>query len=128
MVDTFGVVAGHAGLAGIPDGQHLALSQLQGDALQRTALAAHHHPVWRAHCIDCVLFAAGPAGVGDALCQHRHRNSNRGYYSPQVPAAAASAAPGASNWYRGSELMAHTHRTGPRTSIAIIGGETLLGK
>jgi aspartate-semialdehyde dehydrogenase len=24
--------------------------------------------------------------------------------------------------------MAHTHRTGPRTSIAIIGGETLLGK
>ncbi len=77
---------GAARLAFVPDGQHLALSQLQGDQPQGPALAAHRDPVWRAHLPDLELFAARAAGARQRLRRHRHRDSRRGHHPPPLPA------------------------------------------
>src|SRR5579863_1385626 len=129
MVDPFGLLARRHRFALVPDGQHLAVSKLQGDSPHRPALAAHCYPVWRAHLFDLELFATRVAGAGHSVCQHRYRDSRGGHYPAQVPPSTPIDASGASNWIRRTELkMPHAHRSGPRSSIAIVGGETLLGK
>src|SRR5208337_3173963 len=128
MVDPLRIMARTAGFAFVPDGQHLALSQLQGDPPDRAALAADGNLFWRSHCPGLVLFAAGAADVVDHLRLYRHRDSRRGHYPPPLPPAspatarAGAAATGASN-----QLM-HSHRSSQRATIAIVGGESLLGK
>ena len=55
--------------ARVPDGQHLALSKLQGDSPHRSAVATHSHPVRRANRSDLDLFPASPAGTLHRVCQ-----------------------------------------------------------
>src|SRR5580658_3204586 len=98
MVDSLGLMARRARSALVPDGQHMALSELQGDPAKRPAVAAHCHIFWRAHCFDLVLLPAGPAGTRNFICQYGYRDSCGGYHPALVPSPAPIATAGASNW------------------------------
>src|SRR5580704_6980710 len=98
MVDSLGLMARRARSAFVPDGQHMALSELQGDPAKRPTVAAHCHIFWRAHCFDLVLLPAGPVGTRNFICQHGYRDSCGRYHSAPVPSPATIATAGASNW------------------------------
>ena len=118
LLDGFGAVAGAAGTAVVPDGEHLALSQLQGSESDASALAAEYYSDGRAHFSDLEFFAAGAAGPGDRLRGRRHRDSHwRG--------GAAAFAPQPRRRRNRSIKLAEK---AARARVALVGGDTLLAK
>src|SRR5258708_24492228 len=95
MVGALGSLARASGPAFVPDGQHLALPQLQGAQPHGTAIATHCHLFRSADLSDLELLAAGFARDLAALCHHRNRDSCRRNHSPPFPAPPAAAAAGA---------------------------------
>ena len=96
-VDSFGGVAGAAGAALVPDGQHLALSQLQGDhftgprsPLTVILFGALIYLIW--NYSQPVLLALATFYVGTGIADSRRR-----HHPPQIPSPSPAAPAGASN-------------------------------
>src|SRR5579863_677860 len=123
MVAFFRCLARVARAALVSNGQHLAISEFQGDQLHRTTLAAHCDLVRRAHLSDMELLAAGFTRDIHTVRRHRHLHSRRRDHPPQVPSPSAAAGAGASG-----HVSMHSHRGAPRPTLAIVGSESLLGK
>ncbi len=101
FLDYFGGVAGAARAAVVPDGEHLALSQLQGFESHAPALAADYRSDGRAHFPGVEFLKAGTAGAGSQLRRRRHRDSHwRQYKAAAAAASGASARTGAPGWLR----------------------------
>ena len=86
-------LAGPAGAARLPDGEHLALLQLQGHQSHQGLLAADHHPGRGVHLRHLELLAAAAAGHGDRLRGQRDRDPHRRHPAPAPAPRAAPAAP-----------------------------------
>ena len=99
LVAAFGAVAGPAGAAGIPDGQHLALLQLQRHQSQQALHAAAHHRAGR-RCIYAIWNWPQPVllGLATCLCGQRHRDPHRRYRAPPLAARPSTSRSGASGW------------------------------
>ena len=107
-------LAGAAGRAVLPDGQYLALLQLQGSELTAAAIASDDHSGWRSYLSHLELFATGAPGV--ASCYVASGIVIRiGGNRQAVPAPRAPTAAGASGWL------------GPQT-LALVGSESLMGR
>src|SRR5260370_8350346 len=107
MVDLFRALARAAGPAVFPDGEHLALPQLQGSDPDRTALAAHRDLFRNTHLPYLELLPAGPSGALLAVRQHWHLHSSRRNYPTQVPRPSTIASSRASDQLTSTLIEQH---------------------
>src|SRR5262249_30731009 len=98
MVGLVGAVARATRWCFLFDGEHLALSELQGHPPGTPSLAADHHSCCCPFLFDLDVSAAGVAGLVGAVCLDGHSNPCGWHHPAALQPPPPAATTGAPDW------------------------------